>query len=357
MVMTTPSPSLLPGAAQLSVAATERELRRCFNYERARWNDLDPALGAFLDRVGTFVLTGGKRLRPVMVHAGVVACGGDGYDTDVARVGAAVELLHGFALLHDDVMDGSDQRRGRPSFHRAVAADHQGHGGRGEARRYGEGMAVLAGDLVHVYADRLMASMDATVRQVWVELRVEVTMGQHLDLDGAARGDRDVGRADLVAELKTARYTVERPLHLGAALAGRLDDAGPHLSAYGRPIGLAFQQRDDLLGALGDSERTGKPVGDDLREGKPTRLLAVAHRQATPAQARVLARVGDPALTSAEVATIQEVLHASGAVSSIEATIRDLRQAALHALDGAPLEPAGTRLLVELADRLTERTA
>jgi geranylgeranyl diphosphate synthase type I len=335
--------------------ATDTELARCFARQRAHWECVDPTLGRFVDRSAEFVMGGGKRLRSLLVHAAFTACDGYPGDPRVGRVGAAVELLHAFALLHDDVMDGSDRRRGRASFHRAAADEHESRGGTGEARRYGEGMAVLAGDLLHVYADGLMATMPLTVRQIWLELRIEVMMGQHLDLEGTATSNRDPRRAVLVAEHKTARYTVERPLHLGAALTGRLPTVGPALSAYGGPLGVAFQHRDDLLGAFGDADATGKPVGDDLREGKPTLLLALAWERASAGQRAVLERVGHVDLSEREVERIRDVLIECGAAATIEHTIDALRDRSLDALEAAPLSDEGKRLLADLSRALTER--
>jgi geranylgeranyl diphosphate synthase type I len=355
MTITTPSAEQPELLAVDDAAGTDLELVGLFSSERGRWAAVDPSLERFLDEVAEFALIGGKRLRPALVHAGYEACGGRDDDPRVARVGAAVELLHAFALLHDDVMDGAARRRGRPSFHESRAADHRARRHRGEARRYGEGVAVLAGDLAHVYADSIMTSMPSSVRAVWTDLRIEVTMGQLLDLEAAATARHDRRRACVVAEHKTGRYTVERPLHLGAALAGRFDDVAGHLTAYGRPLGVAFQHRDDLLGAIGDPERTGKPVGDDLREGKPTLVMAIAHERATPTQRAVLQRVGDASLTADDVAEIQSVLRSCGAVDEVERTIARLRDQALEALARAPLTATGKQRLAGLANVLTDR--
>jgi geranylgeranyl diphosphate synthase type I len=231
----------------------------------------------------------------------------------------------------------------------------------GEARRFGEGMAVLAGDLAFVYADQLLApavtgaDRGGRVREVWDELRVEVTMGQHLDVLGAAQGHREVSRAALVAQIKSGRYSVERPLQLGAALAGRLDELGPVLTAYGRPLGAAFQYRDDLLGAVGDPRTTGKPVGDDLREGKPTLLVALAHRLADERQRAELAALGDPDLDERAVSRLQEVLVDCGAVDQLEQIIVTLVVDALGALDHPGLSAPGRDALAALAEQLAFR--
>jgi geranylgeranyl diphosphate synthase type I len=184
---------------------------------------------------------------------------------------------------------------------------------------------------------------------VFTELRVEVNVGQYLDLLGTARGEANAARARRISRFKSGKYTVERPLHLGAALAGRLDELAGPLSGYGLPLGEAFQLRDDLLGVFGDEEVTGKPVGEDLREGKPTVLYAMAVEQASPADAAVLARYGAPDLDEDDVAALQDVLITSGAVETVEATIGHMVGKAVEALDSAGLDAGAREALVELA--------
>jgi geranylgeranyl diphosphate synthase type I len=298
--------------------------------EERRWAEVDAQLADPMRSLRDLLRSGGKRLRPAFCHWAYVGAGGD--DLALATdVGAALELLHAFALVHDDVMDGSDRRRGVPTAHRAFGDRHRAEGWRGESRRFGEGVAILVGDLAFVYADMLLAPLDAEARQVWDELRVELNIGQYLDMVGTVRGDTDLDAARRIATYKSGKYTVERPLHLGAAMAQRLDDLAEPLTGYGIPLGEAFQLRDDLLGAFGDSEAIGKPVGDDLLEGKPTPLLAIARERATGAAADVLGRVGDPALGADGVAAVQEVLVSTGAVEEIERRIASLTDAAVAA--------------------------
>src|SRR4051794_38154330 len=189
--------------------------------ESRRWSHQQPELVELFDSLRRFVLQGGKRLRPAFCFWGAVGAGADPADARVRDAGSALELLHAFALIHDDVMDGSDRRRGAPSLHRTFEDHHHRRGLHGEARRFGEGLAVLAGDLAFVYADTLLDAAPPLARDVWHQLRVELTMGQWIDVVGAARRDRSPARARWVASYKSGRYTVERPLQLGAALAGR----------------------------------------------------------------------------------------------------------------------------------------
>ncbi len=195
-------------------------------------------------------------------------------------------------------MDGVSTRRGRASVHQQFVERHTAASAHGEARRFGEGAAILIGDFAFVYADMLFASAPPAARSVYDDLRIELCVGQFLDLAGATSSRRDRAQAERIEIYKSGKYTVERPLHLGAALAGRLEELAVPLTRFGIPLGSAFQMRDDLLGVFGDPSVTGKPVGDDLREGKLTPLLAAATEVATGPQAVLLER-GGIALTSA----------------------------------------------------------
>jgi geranylgeranyl diphosphate synthase, type I len=349
----------LPVPASLAEVSTrvEARLRTLFDEEAARWAALDGALGEVLRYLEDFVLRGGKRLRPVFCHWGFVTGGGDPGDPAVVDAGAAFELLQAFALVHDDVMDGSAVRRGATAAHLAYEGRHRDAAWRGEVRRFGEGVAILLGDLAHVYADRLLPRRHPEVQTVWDELRTELNVGQYLDLLGTAQGDVDHAAARRIARYKSGKYTIERPLHVGAALAGRFTDLATPLSAYGDPLGEAFQLRDDLLGAFGDEAATGKPVGDDLREGKPTPLLALATAAATPAQAEALAVVGRRDLGRAEIAAVQAVLVDTGAVAEVERSIDELAARAVASLATAPFPPDAVAALTELAAFVARRTS
>ena len=322
--------------------------------ERARWVDVDADLDEPLDALADFVRAGGKRLRPALCHWAYVGAGGTDDLTSV-EAGAALELLHTFALVHDDVMDDSSFRRGVPTVHARFVDRHLAAGWRGEARRFGESVAILVGDLAFVYADVLAASLDVDAMRVFTELRIEVNVGQYLDVKAGVDGGYRRDRARRISVLKSGKYTVERPLHLGAALAGRLDDLAADLSAYGLPLGEAFQLRDDLLGAFGEELLLGKPVGADLREGKATELLAAAREVATPAALEVLDRVGTADLSDDDVRRVQEVLVDTGARDAMEARVIELTGRAVEALHTIELvEPAKdelTALARYIADR------
>ena len=339
------APPSLAGIAR----RVEARIARLLDAELERWHDVDADLAEPLAALRDLVLAGGKRLRPAFCHWAFVGAGGSPDDPAVVDAGAALELLHTFALVHDDIMDGSATRRGTDTIHVQFEAGHAMDGWRGEARRFGEGVAILVGDLAFVYADQLLAGAPRPAHDVFTELRIEVNVGQYLDLLGTARGQVNEGTARRISRFKSGKYTVERPLHLGAALAGRLDHLAAPLSGYGLPLGEAFQLRDDLLGVFGDDEVTGKPVGEDLREGKPTLLYAMAVERASAADAAVLARYGAPDLDDDDVVALQDVLLTSGAVGAVEESIERLVAEAVEALDAPHLDDAARQALVELA--------
>ena len=339
----------LPAGLRAVAPRVEARIRALLDHEAVRWCMVDDSLLEPIEALRDFVLAGGKRLRPAFCHWAFVGAGGDPDDPRLVDAGAALELLHTFALVHDDVMDGSLLRRGRAPVHLDFAGRHAAAGWRGEPRRFGDGVAILVGDLAFVYADVLMAGADAAAAEVFNELRIELNIGQYLDVLGTAQRRSDPVTARRVACYKSGKYTVERPLHLGAALAGRLDELAGPLSAFGLPLGEAFQLRDDLLGAFGDSAVTGKPVGEDLREGKPTPLLAAATARAAPEDGDLLGRVGAPDLGDDEVAALQALLEGTGARHDAEARLHRLIGEAVGALAAAPLTPRAKEALAELA--------
>ncbi|KKK05214.1 polyprenyl synthetase family protein [Micromonospora sp. HK10] len=328
--------------------------------------EIDAAMGGFAAAARDCVLAGGKRIRPTFAYWGWRAVvGGDERLPSVLPALAALELLHTFALVHDDVMDASDTRRGLPTAHRAAAARHRAAGHTGDPERYGEAVAVLIGDLCVVWADRLMAHATVPptrlldVRRCYDQMRVETVAGQFLDV----LGEHDaagwtVDRALRVARYKTASYTVQRPLLFGAHLAGA-DADSPLIAAYtryGLAVGEAFQLRDDLLGVYGDPVTTGKPAGDDLRTGKPTVLLMLARQLAGPAQRRALERAGS--VTGArEVSLLADLVRETGAVARVERMISDRVADGLAALDTPAIDGTARSALTALATAATARWA
>ena len=347
-----------PPASLATIAArVDARLDELLLSERDRWAELDADLAGPFDEIRRMVQSGGKRLRPAFCFWAFVGAGGDGADRPVIDAGAALELMHGFALFHDDVMDDAVSRRGALTTHAVYAREHGRATWSGESRRFGEGVAILVGDLALVLSDELMLGAPDSVWRLWNELRLELNVGQFLDILGAVQRDRRLEKAERIARYKSGKYTIERPLHLGALLAApdRGDELFASLSAFGLPLGDAFQMRDDVIGAFGDSALTGKPVGDDLREGKPTPLLARAIALATAGQREVLDRVGTADLDEAGVAAIQEVLVATGALAALELRISELAAQAAAALTRCGLTAEARRELAALAEYVVAR--
>ena len=309
------------------------------------------------------LLAGGKRLRPAFCYWGWRAAGGDNNDHAIVAA-SSLEFLQACALIHDDVMDGSDTRRGKPAAHRRFGTLHRGSGWLGSPESFGVGAAILLGDLCLSWADELLmtcgldrAALDRG-KAVYDVMRTELMAGQYLDLLEQAVGGGSVERALTVVRYKSAKYTIERPLHLGATLAGAGPDVVAALSEYGLPLGEAFQLRDDVLGVFGDPSETGKPAGDDLREGKRTVLIAETLERATPSQAALVRRhLGDPALTADGVASLREVITDTGALQQVEATIAEYTQRSLTAAQSPLFDPHARDILTGLALAATRRSA
>ncbi|MEV8099091.1 polyprenyl synthetase family protein [Kitasatospora sp. NPDC085879] len=297
--------------------------------------------------------------------SGWYAGGGQGDCSPAVRAAAGLELFQAFALIHDDVMDASDDRRGRPSAHRALAAAYTADGGpAGRAEAHGLGAAVLLGDLALIWSDELLHGASLAVRtpekvlSLLDEMRGEVVYGQYLDLQTTGRLSGDVDTAARVIRYKTAKYTVERPLHIGAALAGAGPGVQAALSAFALPLGDAFQLRDDLLGVFGDPRETGKPVLDDLRAGKATVLMALAVQRASRSELRSLrARFGRRNLDERDADVVRSILDRTGARQAVEEMIRTRRDEALAALDHAPFPAAAVVALQDIAGSATARHA
>jgi geranylgeranyl diphosphate synthase type I len=363
-------------------AAVETVLSAELATRRTEMEAIDPRLVQDVDRLIGYIGAGGKRLRPQFLCWGWVAAQPDGQTPPlplgVVKAAAALELIQACALLHDDIIDRSDTRRGRPSVHRSVQRLHNDHGWSGDGEHYGVSSALLLGDLALAWADDLfadgLAEVAATGRadgrdawSAWRSMRTEVLAGQLLDLRISADESMDpqvaAGDAMIVNRYKTAAYTVERPLHLGAALAGGSAATITALREYGNAIGIGFQLRDDLLGVFGDPAVTGKPAGGDLIEGKKTVLLAMARSalaQDAPALAELDARIGS-ALSPEQVQSLTCIIARTSAPADIESMIDDLLATGVGALallddDGrALISPAAAEQLRRLALAATAR--
>lgn len=353
-------------------AAVSTELEAFLAARRNQLLEISPGLAPVAELADSFT-AGGKRLRPAFCVWGYLAVAEPPADPrPLLRAAASLDLLHVSALLHDDVMDASDTRRGQPAAHRQFAALHAGHGLQGDPEAFGRAGAILLGDLLLVWSqelfDRCGLPGEAVSRgeHVLEQMRTEVTAGQFLDIFAQARPSLDarhhpdevMAQVRRVVEFKTARYTVVRPLQVGASLAGAGPSVLEPLARYGTAVGRAFQLRDDVLGVFGDAKVTGKPAGDDLREGKLTALLAQALRLASQAEARDLAgMVSRSDLGEDEVDRARTIIVDSGALQAVEDEIAAATAGAIAGLGTAPLRPEAKQALEQLARAAAERSS
>ncbi|MGH8794162.1 MAG: polyprenyl synthetase family protein [Stackebrandtia sp.] len=341
----------------------ERALSAFLNRQRHTLVDVDPALSDVAETAEQFVLGGGKRMRPAFAYWGYRGAGGDDCDTVVACT-ASLELLQASALMHDDLMDDSDTRRGAPAVHRKFASMHALSDWAGAPDDFGACAAILLGDLCLAWSDEMFtgAGMPAAAltaaRADFDAMRTEVSAGQYLDVLAQAQRDATVTRALKVARYKSAKYTVERPMLMGAALGGGPQALRDCYSTFGLALGEAFQLRDDVLGVFGDPTQTGKPAGDDLREGKRTFLIASAHAAADAGQRSALdSGLGDRALSESGVAALRELITDTGALAATEQRIDDLAAVTAQALRDAKrhIDSEAAAALTELAEAAIRR--
>ncbi|MBG0832629.1 polyprenyl synthetase family protein [Planomonospora sp. ID67723] len=306
-----------------------------------------------------FVVDGGKRIRPILCYWGWRGAGGEDHGEEPAIcAGAALELCHAGLLIHDDIMDGSDLRRGRPTIHRNLAGSDRQPADRG----FGNSAAILLGVLAQAWADELLGEVGVdeartrAVRMLFYQMRMEVISGQYLDLLARIREDAGVDHALTVIRYKTAKYTVERPLQIGGALAGAEPPLLEAYSRFGLPLGEAFQLRDDILGVFGDTATTGKPVVDDLREGKQTVLIAQAFDRARgPQRDQLRAWYGNPDLDERHTAVLRQVIVDTGALAHVESLIARRVDEALGTLRDGAIPAQAREALTLLTGRLTDR--
>jgi geranylgeranyl diphosphate synthase type I len=309
------------------------------------------------------MMAGGKRLRPAFAYWGYRAAGGTD-NAEILEAATALEFLQACALIHDDLMDDSDTRRGNPSIHKKFEALHTQNNWQASAIQFGAGGAILLGDLCLSWADEMLMNSGfenpqlKNAKQLYDLMRTELLAGQYLDLLEQAKSDSDLNNILQVITYKSAKYTIERPLHMGALLAGADANVVQVLTDYGIPLGIAFQLRDDLLGVFGDEKVTGKPAGDDLCEGKHTVLVSIALKKLNADKAEVLkSKLGNKDLSAEDIKMLQELLNGSGAVEEVEKLIAENREKALTALNSDLLNKDAVYVLANLAVAATERSS
>ena len=385
--------STLPAALSRVRPAVEHRLEEVLSGCRRRWEDLGQAAPELLDAAGS-ILGGGKRMRAVL---GAVGCAllttperraERLTSSDAVGLGTALELYQASALIHDDLMDGADTRRGLPAAHRSFARDHDARGWLGPSQTFGANGAILLGDLLLSLAGEEMSALTRTrtscepadkalwrARAAFDAMTTEVALGQFLDVrsenlplpwdqEPGAAARRMQNEALSVVRHKSARYSVRHPVLIGALLAG-LDPSGTtaeHLAAFGEDVGIAFQLRDDDLGVFGSPQATGKPAGDDLREGKRTVLLALTWGRCDEAGRRMLGSVlANPEATEEQIGEVAALIENCGARAAHEEIIAAHREAGNRALerlgDEGVVSTASLEDLAVLADLLTHRVS
>lgn len=330
-----------------------------------RMEALDAWGVTLVEAITDFSLHGGKRIRPALVQLGYEAAGGTP-DDRLLRPAIAVELMHSFLLIHDDIADRSDVRRHRPTVHRWLRERLPARPDTwspADRDHYGNSLAIMAGDLCSMLSFRALARADFPRDRITAALRrfidvVTVTIvGEALDLTLATEATADEQRIQQAHVLKTGAYSLEGPLHLGVILAGGQTELMRQLSRYAIPLGVAFQIQDDVLGVFGSERELGKPVTSDLEEGKQTLLAVYARERATPAQRRRLdAIVGQRHLTKSGLNEARKIFRETGALQRCERQARALVQQGQRSLTQMEVRPRIRHLLFEAAELMITRT-
>lgn len=342
-------------------SAIDAELEQFTRRRASEISEIDTHLAPVASILTEYVLDGGKRFRPIFAYLGYLGAGANP-SQEVLRACAALELVHVCALIHDDVMDGSDARRNRPALHKKFEELHQSGGLGGNPAKFGVAAAILLGDLALVWSDQLLLESGITTQQfnsassVFHQMRTELMAGQYLDVLEGALGKSDRSRSLKIARYKSGRYSIERPLIFGAALAGATNSLRESYSNYGLPLGEAFQMRDDILGVFGETAVTGKPSGDDIREGKRTVLMALVSELVDAENlAQVETALGNSNISEAELRKVQKIIIESGALSKCEELITSLLDDALLALNNPEIDSRVVGLLRDMGQNATKR--
>jgi len=344
--------------------AINNSLAQFFEQESASLRNIGIELTPVSDSLGRFLLDSGKRLRPLFANIGFLGAGGT-LSPEIIRATSSLELVHVCALIHDDVMDASDTRRGAPAIHKQFQVRHQSEGLHGSSEQFGVAAAILLGDLALIWAAKALHESGAPSQSIlrslpfYDEMRVELMAGQYLDIYEQALASESVERSLKVARYKSGKYSIERPLHFGASLTAR---SAPNVieiySQYGLPLGEAFQLRDDVIGVFGDPEKTGKPAGDDLREGKRTVLVATTLSRANVIQrTEFLELFGRKDLESSQIQSLRQIIVDTGALIELETVIEEMTFKAHKALTTGGITPEAVALLDEMAVAATQRSS
>lgn len=355
--------SLVQSRTRAIMAAVDEVLVSHVSGHSARIGELSDEVKSLTATIAD-TLDRGKRIRAQFCMWGSYGVTGGDVVEGVPEIAAAIELFHLAALIHDDLMDSSDTRRGLPTVHRHFADEHARLQRLGDSDNHGSAAAILVGDMCLSWSDDLAAmatdSLDPqgrrAVRAMWSQMRDEAYAGQYLDMLSQTEATTSRRRTDLILQLKSAKYTISHPLRLGAAIAGGGDELLGLYDQIGLTAGAAFQLRDDLLGVFGDPHITGKPAIDDIREGKRTLLMAVAESRASHSQQEILRHaLGNPAIGPEDLEAVRSVLTATGADTAVEDRIGELTDSAMHILRYLPVDDLTRTALTHLIERCVWR--
>jgi geranylgeranyl diphosphate synthase type I len=327
--------------------------------QRPILNQVSPSLNPLADFTQEFI-SGGKRLRAAFCYWGYLGAGGEDSE-EIICAASALEFLQACALIHDDVMDASDTRRGKPAIHKRFETMHEKSSWLGDSKQFGSGGAILLGDLLLSWADELLMSSGLETsslfrgKKIYDIMRTELMAGQYLDIFEQARGGGSLENALNVIRYKSAKYTIERPLHLGSMLASADQSFVESYTNYGIPLGEAFQLRDDILGIFGDPGETGKPAGDDLREGKRTVLMEMAFTKVSTSQKTELDKYFGKEMDDSIIEKLRDIVISCGALLEAENMISSLLEQSQNALAQAKITKVAKEALFELALAATSR--
>ncbi|WP_238654200.1 polyprenyl synthetase family protein [Rothia uropygialis] len=349
------------------IQAVDEAISDYLGRQRLVMLEISPEAVTLVDHIEA-LCSGGKRMRALLAYWGWQAAGGGPSAPEVVLAGAAIELFQSAALIHDDIIDHSDTRRGKPSVHRSFQAMHREEHWSLNGEEFGIMGGIVAGDLCLSFSEAVFASIGTPqaaagrARRIFDIMRTEVMAGQYLDGLSEVMGTEDpeeaIHRASTVIRYKSAKYSCEHPLTLGAALAGAGEPLIGQLSEFGLPLGEAFQLRDDVLGVFGEPHVTGKPAGDDLREGKRTVLVALAERTASAEQVAFLEeRLGRPDLDEETVNRMRDIIRESGALAEAERIIQTTQRQVQAALRKIDTSPGVAKALEDVASRALHRSS
>jgi geranylgeranyl diphosphate synthase type I len=340
------------------------ELESFFDARIRKAGEVSPAATEAFEVLKEFSLRGGKRIRPMLTVFSYKGFGGK-RESEIIKAALAVELMESFLLIHDDIIDQDELRRGYLTVHKIYENRLRKKHGAGICRRlshYGDSVAIVIGDIASVLGSEAILSTDFPVRrklravEKFNRVIINTCFGQILDIN--SENEKAMTEEDILTihTLKTAIYTIEGPLHIGAILAGASQRNLEQLTRFAIPLGKAFQLNDDILGMFGAQERIGKPVGSDIKEGKKTLLILKALEHANSGQKRAISQsLGNRSLSRAGIERVRKIVKDTGSLDYSRRLMLDYIRQARLALDRIRMRKEGKHFLAAVADYIVNR--